>query len=298
MVTPFTTAGEVDRASMQRLVAHLQQGGITEFFVLGSTGEAPLLDGSSRTAIVETVRAAAPGAVLHVGVSGMGHRSAIQNARDAARAGADVAVLMSPFFLKLDQDQLVHFCTAVADNSPIPLAIYHHARMPTLFEVPTVARLASHPNIVALKDTNGGENDRCAEIVAATTGQSFLFLEGVENLVLSTLRAGGHGCVVAQGCIAPHLFRMLFAAWEARLDARATDVQKQISQLWAIFSRPEVKQSFHHFLHTLKLPLCQRGVLASTAGAVPGLVFEPEFERMITSFMQEHLEPELARRTA
>jgi 4-hydroxy-tetrahydrodipicolinate synthase len=298
MVTPFTASGDVDRGSLQRLVAHLQQGGIHEFFVLGSTGEAPLLDPSSRTAVIETARVAAPRGVLHVGISGMGPREAIQNAREAARIGADVAVLMCPFFLKLDQEQLLRFCRLVADASPIPLTVYHHLRMPTPFAVTTVAQLARHANIVAIKDTNGAEHDRCAEMVAATTGHSFLFLQGVESLVLSTLQAGGHGCVVAQGCIAPHLFRALFTAWTDGQRARALEVQQQITRLWTIFSRPEVKQSFYHFLHTLKLPLQQRGVLATTAGALPGLTFDSSFERMIMAFMQEHLHPELARRTA
>jgi dihydrodipicolinate synthase/N-acetylneuraminate lyase len=297
MVTPFTATGDVDRASLQRLVAHLRKGGIDELFALGSTGEAPLLDGSSRGIIIETVRSAAPNAVLHVGISGTGHRQAVQNARDAAAAGADVAVLMSPFFLRLDQEQLEHFCVAVADDSPIPLTVYHHLRMPTPFTVTTVAKLASHPNIIAIKDTNGGEHDRCAEILAATMGQSFLFLQGVEKLVLPTLQAGGHGCVVAQGCIAPHLFRALFAAWEAGEQTRAREVQQQVDALWAIFSRPEVKQSFHHFLHTLKFPLHERGVLASTAGALPRLTFAPEFEQMISRFMREHLDAEFARPT-
>ena len=51
-----------------------------------------------------------------------------------------------------------------------------------------------------------------------------------------------------------------------------------------------MRQSFCHFLHTLKLPLHQRGVFATTAGAMPGVQFEPEFERMVTEFLHTHLE--------
>lgn len=296
LVTPFTVAGEIDRPSLQRLVAHLLQGGIDEFFLVGSTGESPLLDEPDRLAIIETVRSAAPRALLYAGISGMGQRHAIRNARDAARAGADAAVVMSPFFVGLDQEQLTHFCLRIADGSPLPLAVYHHLRMTTPFAVATVARLAQHRNIIALKDTNGSEHNRCAEIVAATAGTSFRFFQGVEKLVLPTLEAGGHGCVVAQGCIAPQLFRALFNAWQAGQTARAHELQAQLTNLWGIFSRREVKQSFSHFLHTLKLPLQQRGVLATTAGALPGVSFDPEFERLITTFMQEHLEPEAATR--
>ncbi|MCX6953440.1 MAG: dihydrodipicolinate synthase family protein [Verrucomicrobia bacterium] len=294
MVTPFTPGGEVDRASLRKLVAHLLGGGVREFFVVGSTGESPLLDEPARLAIIETVRAAAPDGVVYAGISGTGHRHAIHHAREAARAGADVAVVMSPYFVALDQAQLADFSTAIADASPVPLALYHHVRMPTPFAVPTVARLAAHPNIIALKDTNGGDHNRCAEILAATAGRPFKFFQGVEKLVLPTLAAGGHGCVVAQGCIAPRLFRALFEAWQAGETGRAEEIQRQLTALWGIFGHRDVKQSFAHFLHTLKLPLHQRGVIATTAGALPRVTFEPQFEQMITDFMMEHLEPRLA----
>jgi len=236
LVTPFTDARAVDRVSLTRLVADLQAAGVDEFFVAGSTGEAPLLDESDRLTLIETVRAAAPDGVLYAGVSGTGHRHAIRNCRAAAEAGADVAVVMSPFFVALDQTQLVDFSTAIADASPLPLAIYHHLRMPTPFTVPTVAQLAAHPNIVALKDTNGAEHNRCAEILAATAGTPLKFFQGVEKLVLPTLAAGGHGCVVAQGNIAPHLFRGVLDAWHAGDAARAGEFQRQIDALWGAFS--------------------------------------------------------------
>ena len=290
MITPFTRTGEIDTASLQRLVHSLQQGGVDEYFVVSSTGESPLLDEADRLTVIETTRAASRDGLIYAGISGTGHRHAIRNAREAAAAGANVAVLMSPFFLSLDQAQLITFCTHVADASPLPVIIYHHLRMPSAFTVPTIAQLARHPNILALKDTNGSDHDRCAEILTATAGVPFKFFQGVEKLALASLRAGGHGCVVAQACIAPRLFRTLFDAWQAGDLPRALEVQTHIDALWSIFLRREVKQSFCHFLHTLKLPLTQRGVLASSAGAIPGVVFEPEFERMITEFMHEHLE--------
>ena len=289
LVTPFTDARAVDRVSLTRLVADLQAAGVDEFFVAGSTGEAPLLDESDRLTLIETVRAAAPDGVLYAGVSGTGHRHAIRNCRAAAEAGADVAVVMSPFFVALDQTQLVDFSTAIADASPLPLAIYHHLRMPTPFTVPTVAQLAAHPNIVALKDTNGAEDNRCAEILAATAGTPLQFFQGVEKLVLPTLAAGGHGCVVAQGNIAPHLFRAVLDAWQAGDPARAAECQQQIDALWSIFLRPEVRQSFAHFLLTMKRPLQQLGVIATTSGALPGVTFAPAFEQMIDDFMAQHL---------
>lgn len=289
LLTPFTPEGDIDTASLTRLVAHLRQHGLNEFFAVGSTGESPLLDRAERLTIIETVRRAAPDALIYAGVSGTGHRHAIRNARDSAAAGADVAVLMSPYFIGLGQDHLVAFCTAIADQSPVPVALYHHLRMATAFTVPTIARLAAHPNIVAIKDTNGSQHNRCAEMLAATSGHDFLFFQGVEKLALPTLAGGGHGCVLAQACVAPWLFRRLFDAWLAGDHIRAQAHQKQIDAIWGIFSRREVQQSFFHFLHTLKLPLRQQGIIASSAMAIPGVAFEPVFEEMITTFLQQHL---------
>lgn len=295
LVTPFTPSGDVDVASLTRLVGYLQQHGVREFFVVGSTGEAPLLDRRERVTIVETVREAAPSAIIYAGISGSGHRHAIRNANESAQAGADVVVLMSPYFIALGQDHLVDYCIAVADASPVPLALYHHLRMPTAFTIPAVVRLASHPKIVAIKDTAGSQHNRCAEILAATQGQDFKFFQGVENLTSSTLAAGGHGCVLAQACIAPWLFRGLFDAWQKGDRSRTEELQVQIDTIWNIFSTREVKQSFFHFLHTLKLPLHQRGVIASTASATPNVKFEPAFDEMITTFFNRTLKvPPLA----
>lgn len=298
LVTPFTAAGEVDRPSLKRLVRFLFENGVHEYFVAGSTGEAPLLVAADRAAIIATVREAAPAGVIYAGISGTGHRHAIANAHEARQAGANVAVLMSPFFLSFDQEQLVSFCRLIADASPLPVAVYHHLRMTTPFAIPTVARLAAHPNIVAIKDTNGSEQNRCAEILAATGAHGFQFFQGVEKLVLPTLEAGGHGCVVAQACIAPRLFRALFDAWQTGDKARAHTLQQHASALWGIFSHREVKQSFFHFLHTLKLPLKHWGVLASTSSALPGVSFAPEFEQAIMTFMHHHLRSDHALKTA
>jgi dihydrodipicolinate synthase/N-acetylneuraminate lyase len=298
LVTPFTAEHRVDRASLGALVRHLQRGGIAEFFAVGSTGEAPLLDDADRQVVIATVRDAAPTGRVFAGISGAGPRAAIRLAQAARRAGADVGVLMSPNFIALDQGQLAAYAEMIADGSDLPLALYHHLRMPTPFAVPTVARLAAHPNIIALKDTSGGDHNRCAEILAATAGQPFEFYQGVEKLVLPTLAAGGHGCVVAQACIAPRLFRTLFDTWGRGDLGGAETVQTKITALWEIFTRPEVRQSFSHFLYTLKRPLQQRGVLATTAGAVPGVALAPEFERMVAAFMREHLPAETGPATA
>ncbi len=289
-ITPHTTHGEVDHSSLARLVGHLWSKGIEEIFVIGSTGEASLLNEPTRLSIIETSRRSAGEAVIHAGISGTGPDAAIRNAKEAALAGADLAVLMSPYFMLLDDDQLAWYCMKVADASPIPVTVYHHLRMPTAFTIPVIERLAKHGNIIGLKDTNGGDANRTAAILAATAGTGFQFLQGVEKLVLPTLEAGGHGCVVAQACIAPSLYRSLFDAWADGRTEEALACQQKISAVWEIFSLPEVRKSFSHFLHTLKLPLHQQGIISTTAGALPAH-FDESYDALIMDFLKDRLEP-------
>lgn len=287
LVTPCTSEHRVDPASAENLVRALWAAGIREFFVAGSTGEAALLDDDDRRRMVAAVRAAAPAARIHAGITGPGHRGSIRLAREARDAGADTGVLMAPHFIRLSQEQLAAYAEAVAEAGVLPIQLYHHLRMPTPFEVPTIARLAAHPNITALKDTSGGDCNRCAEVLAAA-GPRLEFLQGVESLVLPTLRAGGHGCVVAQGNLAPRLFRTLCDAWSAGDEPAAEAAQARLTALWGLFTREEVRRSFAHFLHTLKLPLQDRGLIAQAAGAAPGPGFEPAYDEMIRAFLRNH----------
>ncbi|MBC2593484.1 dihydrodipicolinate synthase family protein [Ruficoccus amylovorans] len=292
MVTPFTKEGSVDVGSTVRLAGWLRSEGVDELFVVGSTGELALLDEKDRLAVIEATRQASGTGTVYAGVSGMGYRHAIRNAKAAYQAGADAVVLMSPFFLALDEEQLVCYCTAVADASPCPVLLYHHLRMPSPFSVPVLKELVRHPNIHGLKDTNGGDSERCEEVLSAAyeSGRpDFQFFQGVESLVLRSMRAGATGCVVAQACIAPGLFRSLLDAWGRGDIQMAEAFQERITSLWGVFSEPGVRQSFFHFLRTLKLPLQQWGVIAGADCSLPGVRYAEEFDARIAAFIEAHL---------
>src|SRR5690606_18309365 len=114
----------------------------------------------------------------------------------AAAEGADVAVVMSPHFLRYDQQEIAGFFTAIADQSSLPLALYHHPRRTNSLEVETIARLASHPNIVALKDTSG-TSARLKQLMSYLQGQDLAVFEGSEPLSLEALQLGVSGMVTA-----------------------------------------------------------------------------------------------------
>lgn len=287
MVTPCRVPGEVDAAGVQRLSRELLRQGCDALFVCGSTGELPFLDEPDRRDIVRAARAACPRETpLFAGISGTGLKQAIRYAHAVAEDGADVAVVMAPFFLQLNQPQLAAHVLRIADASPIPVAAYHHRRMPSVFEVETVARLAQHPNVVAFKESSG-DGERMARLMDATRGTHLRVFQGNEPLLLSSLRAGAQGCVTALANIAPDWHRNVVAAWLAGDLAAAQTWQDRLSELWKMFRFPTTSESFGHFLHTMKLTLHRRGWIASADSFVPGFASDPMFDQAILEHVKK-----------
>lgn len=290
VLTPCSQSGKIDPNSMRALCRFLYKEGATGLFVVSSTGEMPLLSERDRGTLIEAARQESkPHQLLYVGVSGTGIAQILEHIRQAADAGGQVAVVMVPFFLKLDQEQLYQYAVEIADQSPLPVAFYHHLRMPTQIEESTVLRMASHANIVGLKETSG-DAERLGRLANALAGREFRLFQGSEPLVLSSIVQGGRGCVTALANLCPGLHRSLFDAFEAGLMERAEDLQLRLTALWRIFKIPGVQRSFGHFVLTLKIPLAEAGIIKSSATMLPEFSADQEFQREVLSFYREWLD--------
>ena len=126
--------------------------------VLGSNGEAPLLDDAEADAVIETVRANVPhDRTLMAGVGRESTAATIDAARRAARIGADVVLVRTPSYYKnvMTGDAFVRHYTAVADASPLPVLLYNVSMYTGVNLMPeTVERLAAHGNIIGMKESN------------------------------------------------------------------------------------------------------------------------------------------------
>lgn len=285
MLTPCRAPGTVDPQGTTRLARVLVEQGCHGLFVLGSTGELPLLDEDDRAALLVAAReGAGPNARLYAGVSGTGVCQTIRYARLAAEAGADVAMIMAPFFLKFDQVELEAYVRAIADASPIPVGIYHHLRMPSVFEPATVARLAGHPNLVTMKDTSA-DLDRMRKLIRGTAGQGLALFQGSEPLILPSLEAGAHGCVSALANVAPRWHRELLDAWSRGDREAAKQAQQRITHLAGLFRLEPVGRSFAHFAYVLRYAAQAQGWIESICGMTPGFKPDPAF----THAVREHL---------
>lgn len=157
MVTPTTDRrGTVDVAALESLVSHLRDGGVDGLFPLGSTGEFTSIPSDQRRVVVETVVDASGDLPVVVGCGGTSVRAVRSHVETAADAGADAAVVVTPYYQPTTPDGLRAFYETVADEAPIPILLY---AIPSLagqhLPVDLVADLVEHSGIAGIKDSTG-----------------------------------------------------------------------------------------------------------------------------------------------
>lgn len=286
-VTPCTDEGVPSPQDMERLAGKLAQNGCDGVFIIGSTGEQPLLDDRERRALTEAARQGlGEDCTLYVGVSGAGPRQTLRYAQAAAADGADVVVVMAPSTFSFSQEELYAYVAGLADAGPLPVAIYHHLRMQTAFGVEITARLMEHPNVVAMKDTST-DMERFAELLPVAVATKTALMQGSERLLLESFRHGAAGCVTALAGLAPRWHANLFRACREGDDQAAETEQQRIDRLWEIFRFDEMKTSFSYFARSLKLGLVAQGWISTAANTMPGFVPDAAFDEKVRRHLIE-----------
>jgi dihydrodipicolinate synthase/N-acetylneuraminate lyase len=208
VATPFGPDGAVDHEALRSLVDWLESGGIDFLVPCGSTSEAPLLDDGERAAVVETVVDAASVPVL-AGTGRPGLRPTLAATERAADAGADAALVVTPYYYSHDRDTLATYYRDLADESPLPVYLYSVPSFTGVRLTPgTVADLADHPNVAGLKDSTG--NLTALTRTRARTPPSFDLLVGAGGVYAGGLDAGADGGVLALANVVPEYASAVF----------------------------------------------------------------------------------------
>jgi len=205
--TPFDADGKISASAISSNIRDWTARGVIGFVVLGSTGERVHLDEREYLETIEISRAAAASdSAFIVGAGQQSTIGTIKEIKNAARAGADAVLVITPFFYRtaITQETLINFYTAVADESPVPVLLYS---MPPLtgikIEPETVARLSEHANIVGVKDSS---NDVAGFSKTVNLCRSdFAVMTGNGTVLLDALRAGATGGILAVGCVVPEV---------------------------------------------------------------------------------------------
>jgi 4-hydroxy-2-oxoglutarate aldolase len=223
--TPFVGRLAVDVGRLRDAMARWMASPLDGIVVLGSSGEAPLLDDAEADLVVETARPLVPRTRRFiVGTGRESTRAAIRAARRAAELGADAVLVRTPGFFRsqMTPDVLIRHYRSVADASPVPVVLYNFTGVTGVNLLPaTVASLATHPNIVGVKDSNG-DMGQIAELVRQAPA-GFSILTGSGSTFLDAVSAGVAGGILALACVAPEACRRVFdLARTGRLDEART----------------------------------------------------------------------------
>ncbi len=232
IATPFD-GDEIDLGAMRSNVAKWMKTKLTGVLVLGSNGEAPMLDADESFRVARAAREAVPkDRTLIVGAGEESTRSTIAAVRRAAQAGADVVLVRTPFYFKnqMTTDLFVRHFTAVADASPVPVLPYN---VPGLTGVKlaaeAVATLASHPNIPGVKDSSA-DLTQIADLVAMTPA-GFNVMAGSAPTLYASLCVGAAAGIVAVACVIPDLVVQLYELVRDGKHAEAVALQRKITPL-------------------------------------------------------------------
>jgi len=193
LVTPFK-GDKVDYQALERLIEAQAAAGIDAVVPCGTTGEACTLSHAEHKEVVRfTVKAAAGRMKVLAGTGSNSTAEAIELSRDAAEAGADGVLQVSPYYNKPTQDgQYLHF-RAVGEAAGLPIVLYSiPGRCGIEIAVPTLARLAELPFIVGLKEA-GGSVDRVSSIIAAAPGLDVV--SGDDSLTVPMMSVGALGVI-------------------------------------------------------------------------------------------------------
>ena len=233
IITPFRGDGAIDEAGMRSNVARWMTTPLTGLVVLGSNGEAPQIDDAEADRVIDIVRSEVPHErPLIAGTGRESTAATIAATRRAAAAGADAALVRTPSFFKsqMTAEVFVRHYTDVADNSPVPVLLYN-VTMLTGVTLPAdaVATLASHPNIVGMKES-GSDIGLISEYIARTP-DDFTVLAGSAATLFHALCADCDGAVLALAALVPReIVGMRALLEEGRLDDART-LQRRLMPL-------------------------------------------------------------------
>jgi 4-hydroxy-tetrahydrodipicolinate synthase len=204
LITPFKD-GKVDEKAFQKLVEWQIDQGSHGLVPCGTTGESPTLSHAEHKRVVELCVEAAAGRVPVIAGAGSNSTAeAIDLTRHAKMAGADGALVVTPYYNKPTQEGLYLHFKAVAEAADIPVLIYNiPGRSVVDMSVETMARLAKLPNIVGVKDATA--NLARVSQQRAAAGPDFIQLSGEDATALGFMAHGGHGCISVTANVAPAL---------------------------------------------------------------------------------------------
>jgi 4-hydroxy-tetrahydrodipicolinate synthase len=202
LITPITENG-IDYDALGRLIDWQIAEGVNALVIAGTTGEgSTLTDEEHKEVIAYSVRKAGGRVPIIAGTGSNDTAYALELTRFACEVGVDGVLVVTPYYNKATQNGLIKLFTQIADESTVPVILYNvPSRTGVNIEPKTVATLADHPNINAIKEASGNISN-IAEI-AALCGDKINIYSGNDDQIVPIMSLGGKGCISVLSNVAP-----------------------------------------------------------------------------------------------
>jgi 4-hydroxy-tetrahydrodipicolinate synthase len=213
LVTPFTRSGELDERALRALVLRQVEGGVQFVVPCGTTGETPTLSADERERVIRiTVEVCQGRLPVLAGVGGYDTAEVAGTASAVEALGVQGLLSVTPYYNKPTQEGLYQHYAAIAARTSLPVIVYNvPGRTGCNVEPRTLARLASIPNIVAVKEASGNMTQICE--VCRVVPEDFTVLAGDDAMALPAMAVGGRGVIsVASNLVPDRMARMVKAA--------------------------------------------------------------------------------------
>lgn len=262
LVTPFK-GNRIDFDALEGLIDWQLDCGADAIVVLGTTGEPATVTDSERSAIVECAAARClHRAPLVVGAGSNDTRRAIAQSIEAQRLGADALLVVTPYYNKASRAGLIGHYNAVADSVDIPVIMYNvPARTGVNLDAGTVAELARHPNLCAVKEASGSLR-QMTDLARACAGGVAVYC-GNDDQVPAAMALGARGVISVAANLIPGVMSDMVSDWLRGEPKKCLEAQLEylplIRLLFDEVNPIPVKAALAlmgKIENTLRLPLC------------------------------------------
>lgn len=231
LITPFTKDDKVDEDGLRSNINFAIENGVSGIVPAGCTGEAATLSHQEQKRVVDVSIDASSVPVI-AGTGSNNTKEAIELTKYAKDAGADAAMLITPYYNKpTDAGLIMHYKT-VAEKCEIPIILYNvPSRTGKNMSADVVAELAKVENVIGIKEASGDIN-QVSKIIELTSEMDFIVISGDDSLTLPIMALGGKGVIsVAANIIPRQMSDMVIAFLNGRLD-RARELHHVLSPLF------------------------------------------------------------------
>jgi 4-hydroxy-tetrahydrodipicolinate synthase len=232
LITPVVTAvnekEEFNKAEYQKFINHLIDAGVSGIFPLGTNGEFYAFSNAEKLTIMEAAVEAVNGRVpVYAGTGCATTKETVELSKAAKSLGVDCLSVITPYFVKASQVDIIEHYSTVAQQVDMPILLYNiPARTGNAIDWKTLKTLAQYDNIIGIKDSSGNFDNMLKYI--ENTDPRLCVLAGSDSLILWALLAGGTGAISGCSNVFPELMVSIYNYWKEGNIEKANEAQKKI----------------------------------------------------------------------